>query len=222
MPRIARAVAKGYPHHIIQRGNNRDLVFFDDGDKRRYFELLKKYAEKWDGVLLAYCLMSNHVHLLVKPVKDKSLYKMMQGLTLCYSQYANRKYGRSGRLWENRYHSCIVDREKYLWAVARYIEQNPVRAGLVKKADDYAYSSARAHVKGIEDGVLGEELFDKGQRGDYTHLLRTGLKEDEIEAIRYHTRSGRPFGEEEFVKCMERKLRKPLVRRPRGRPRIRQ
>jgi len=218
MPRIARAVAMGYPHHIIQRGNNRELVFYDEEDKKEYLLLLAKYTEKWSCVVMAYCLMSNHVHLLVKPSMKESLYKMMQGITLCYSQYANRKYGRSGRLWESRYHSCIVDREKYLWAIARYIEQNPVRAGMVKKAEEYAYSSARAHVKGTIDRVLGEELFSCEHRKDYIQLLRTGLKEDEMEAIRYHARSGRPFGEAVFVKNMERKLKRPLSRRPKGRP----
>src|SRR5208283_3997593 len=194
MPRIARAVAKGYPHHIIQRGNNREVVFYDDEDKKQYLTLLTTYAEKRDSSVMAYCLMSNHVHLLIRPLSEESLSKTMQGTTLCYSQYANRKYGRSGRLWESRYHSCIVDHEKYLWAVARYIEQNPVRAGMVKKTEEYPYSSARAHVKGIKDGVLGEELFSEEQRGDYVQLLRTGMRDEEIGAVRYHTRSGRPLG----------------------------
>lgn len=218
MPRIARVVARGYPHHIIQRGNNREVVFFDDEDKERYLSLLKKYTEKWGSSILAYCLMSNHVHLLAKPSSEESLYKTMQGVTLCYSQYVNRKNKRTGRMWENRYHSCIVDQERYLWAVARYIEQNPVRAEIVKKAEEYIYSSARAHVKGIEDSVLGEDLFSKEQRGDYIQLLRTAITEEERDSVRYHTRTGRPFGEEEFVLQMEQKLKRPLTRRPRGRP----
>ena len=109
MPRIARAVATGFPHHIVQRGNNRERVFSDKEDEERYLSLLKKYSAKWDSPLLAYCLMSNHIHILTRPKTDESLYKMMQGVTLCYTQYANGKYQRSGRLWESRYHSCIVD-----------------------------------------------------------------------------------------------------------------
>ena len=218
MPRISRAVAKGYPHHIIQRGNNKESVFFDDEDRNQYLSLLKKYSEKWSAPVLAYCLMSNHVHLMVKPLSDDSLYKMMQGLTLCYTQYVNRKYQRTGRLWESRYHSCIVDKEQYLWAVARYIEQNPVRAKIVKKAETYPYSSAETHVKGAEDTVLGEELFSNNRRGDYIGMLRSSLTEKEKEAISYHTRVGRPFGNDDFIYGMEKKLKRPLARRPRGRP----
>jgi len=91
MSRIARIVAKGFPHHVIQRGNNRDKVFFTDEDRERYLSLLRKYSEKWNSPILAYCLMTNHVHLLTKPKSEESLYKMMQGLTLCYTQYSNRQ-----------------------------------------------------------------------------------------------------------------------------------
>ena len=155
MPRIGRAVAAGFPHHVIQRGNNREEVFFDVKDRKKYLALLKKYSMKWESTIISYCLMSNHIHLLTKPKSDESLYKMMQGLTLCYTQYFNRTYQRTGGLWECRYHSCIVHHEKYLWAVVRYVEQNPVRAGMVEKAEDYPYSSARAHVNGSKDAVLG-------------------------------------------------------------------
>jgi len=121
MPRIALAVALEFPHHVVQRGNNRENVFFNEEDKKKYLSLLKEYSGTWDTYILAYCLMSNHVHLLTRPIKNKSLYNMMQGITLCYTQYFNRTHKRTGRLWESRYHSCVVDKEKYLWAVARYI-----------------------------------------------------------------------------------------------------
>jgi len=184
MPRIARAVAKGYPHHVVQRGNNKQKVFFDDRDKTEYLSLLKKYSEKWTSPVLAYCLMSNHIHLLSKPNNEESLHKMMQGVTLCYTQYINRKYKRSGRLWESRYHSCVVDKDRYLWAVARYIEQNPVRAKMVTRAEDYAYSSAHAHLSSTKDEVLSEELFEESQRKDYVKLISTPNSEEELTDIR--------------------------------------
>jgi putative transposase len=218
MPRIARAVATGFPHHVIQRGNNREKIFFDKKDREQYLLLLKKYSDKWGSPILAYCLMSNHVHLLTRPKEEESLYKMMQGVTLCYTQYINRKYKRTGRLWESRYHSCIVDKEKYMWAVARYIEQNPTMAKIVKRVDDFPYSSARAHIQGISDEVLGEDLFEEGQRKDYREFLRAGIPEEEKNRIRYSTRTGRPFGSETFVKTVEKKLDRILILKSPGRP----
>lgn len=218
MPRIARAVATGFPHHVIQRGNNKEKVFFDKKDKEQYLSLLKKYVDKWDSPILAYCLMSNHIHLLTRPKEEESLYKMMQGVTLCYTQYINRKYKRTGRLWESRYHSCIVDKEKYLWAVARYIEQNPTRARIVKKEEDFPYSSARAHIYNVKDAVLGEDLFEEGQRKDYREFIRTGIPEEEKNRIRYSTRTGRPFGSETFIRSMEKKLERRFILKSPGRP----
>lgn len=222
MPRIARAVVVEFPHHVIQRGNNRKKVFFAKKDKEKYLSLLKKYAGKWNSPILVYCLMSNHVHLLTRPHREESLYKMMQGVTLCYTQYINRAYKRTGRLWESRYHSCIVDEEKYLWAAARYIEQNPVRAGIVKKEEDYRYSSARSHIAGAVDGVLGEELFTREQRKDYIKFIRENIPEVQLKSLRYSTRTGRPFGSEEFTKRMETKLKRTFTLKPPGRPRKRE
>ena len=162
--------------------------------------------------------MSNHVHSLTRPITNESLYKMMQGITLCYTQYFNRTYKRTGRLWESRYHSCVVDKEKYLWAAARYIEQNPVRVKIVKKAADYPYSSAKAHIQGLQDEILGEALFESRQMKDYVELMKSGIKEEEINDIRNRTRSGRPIGGESFIVKMERKLDRIFKVRPRGRP----
>ncbi|MDI6890216.1 MAG: transposase [Thermodesulfovibrionales bacterium] len=219
MPRIARAVATGFPHHVLQRGNNREKVFFDKKDREQYLSLLKKYSDKWDSPILAYCLMNNHVHLLTRPKEEESLYKMMQGVTLCYTQYINRKYKRTGRLWESRYHSCIVDKEQYLWAVAKYIEQNPTRAKIVKKVEDFPYSSARVHIDGVKDEVLGEDLFEEGQRKGYGGFIRGGIPEEERNRIRYSTRTGRPFGSEKFVRSMEKKLDRRFILKSPGRPR---
>jgi len=218
MPRTARAIIASYPHHVVQRGNNKQDVFFDGEDRAKYCALLEKYSEKWKAPILAYCLMTNHVHLLVKPKEDASLYKMMQGVSLCYTQFVNRKYGRTGRLWESRYHSCIVDRDVYLWAVARYIETNPVRARMVEKAEDYPYSSAPSHVAGVKDGLLGEELFDKAQRKDYRAFIRTAVSAGDMDRVRYHTRSGRPLGKDAFVSRLEKKTGRDFSRKP-GRPR---
>jgi len=111
-----------------------------------------------------------------------------------------------------------VDKEKYLWTVARYIEQNPVRAKIVKKAADYPYSSAKAHIQGLQDEILGKALFKSRQMEDYVELMKAGIKEEEIKNIRNHTRSGRPIDSERFIVKMERKLDRIFKVRPRGRP----
>jgi len=215
---MARAVAAGFPHHLVQRGNNRQAVFFSKKDRQAYLSLLKAYAYKWECATLAYCLMENHVHLLAKPKKEESLYKMMQGVTLCYTQYINRTYQRTGRLWESRYYSCIVDKKNYLWTVARYIEDNPVRAGLVKRPEDFPYSSAKAHIEGIKENILGEELFEKGQEKDYANIFKTKIPDDEITILRKHLRSGRPLGSVSFIKRIENRLNRQFDLRGPGRP----
>ena len=207
MSRIARIGAKGFPHHVIQRGNNRENVFFTDKDRKRYLSLLRKYSEKRNSPILAYCLMTNHVYLLTKPKSEESLYKMMQGLTLCYTQYSNRTHKRTGRLWESRYHSCIVDRDTYLWAVARYIEQNPIRAKVVKKPEDFPYSSARAHILGVKNETLTEPRFNEDTRVDYKEFVRGVIPEKEKDAIRTTVRTGRPLGSNGFLVWLQRKLK---------------
>jgi len=213
MPRIARAIAIDFPHHIIQRGNNRDKVFFAQETRTKYLNLLKDYADRWRVSILGYCLMTNHVHLLVRPHDEKSLAKMMQGITLCYTQYVNKRYKRSGRLWESRYHSSIVDEESYLWSVLRYIEQNPRRAKMVKNPEDYPYSSATAHIKGIKDEVLNEELFDEEGKKEYIKFIKTEPKESEINLIRKASKTGKPLGDESFVTRIAKLLERDFVTR---------
>lgn len=219
MPRIARAVAAGFPHHVIHRGNNKEAVFSDEEDRRRYMTLLAKYSTKWESPILSYCLMTNHVHLLSKPQENESLYKMMQGVTLCFTQHINRKYNRTGRLWESRYHSCIVDSEQYLWAVARYIEQNPVRAMIAINPEDYPYSSARAHFGLVKNELINDELFPESQRKDYIAFVRGEIEEEQLKEIRTSIRTGRPLTSNRGLKAIEEKLARRLTALPIGRPR---
>ncbi len=211
MPRVARAVAVDFPHHVIQRGNNRQKVFFAQETRARYLDLLKEYAAKWDVSILAYCLMTNHVHLLVRPGKEESLAKMMQGVGLSYTQYINKRYKRTGRLWESRFHSCIIDEEPYLWAVARYIERNPKRARIVKEIEDYPYSSAVAHIKGIKDDLLTEELFDEGEREEYLKAIQAEVEESETNLIRQATKTGKPLGGKSFINRMAELLGRDFI-----------
>ncbi len=194
-------------------------MFFDEGDRSRYLSLLTKYAAKWNLTVLSYCLMTNHVHLLTTPQEDESLYKMMQGVTLCFTQHINRKYNRTGRLWESRYHSCIVDKESYLWAVARYIEQNPVRAKITVTPEEYPFSSARAHFGLAHSDLIGDELFHEKQREEYITFVRGEIEEDQLKDIRNSLKTGRPLTSNKCLKAIEEKLARRLSAQPVGRPR---
>ncbi|HAW53140.1 MAG TPA: transposase, partial [Flavobacteriales bacterium] len=139
MPRIARIVAPGLPHHVTQRGNNRAPVFFSNEDRQIYLKLLADYALKHKLQVWAYCLMDNHVHLLVVPETESSLACGVGLTNQVYTQYLNRKLNQSGRIWQNRFFSSVVENEQYLWAVARYIERNPLKVGLVNSAENYRW-----------------------------------------------------------------------------------
>ena len=193
MPRNARAVAVGYPHHITQRGNNREPVFYDDQDRRTYIDLLKLYTQKFQVDIWAYCLMPNHVHLLTVPQEHGALALGVGRTNQVYTRYVNRKYLRSGRVWQNRFYSCIVDSDEYLWSVARYIENNPVKAGLVPTAAEYPWSSARYHLEGRADSVIsGSNWLKEENRREYCQFM-SGVDEKMTNMINQATRSGRPL-----------------------------
>ena len=218
MPRIARICAVSYPHHITQRGNNRETVFFEDKDREFYLKTLSRYSHKWAFEIWAYCLMTNHIHILTVPGKEESLARGIGATNLVYTQYINRKYKRSGRLWQNRFFSTIVEKEPYLWVTARYIEQNPVRAKLVRKAGDYPWSSARAHVSGMKDDILSRESWlEERELNVYREFLRHEDKETEA-SIRKATSTGRPLGTVEFIKRLEKILKHDMLPKKAGRP----
>jgi len=147
MPRIARIVIPGCPHHITQRGNNRQDVFFVDDDRQRYLAILAAQAERFGLTVQGYCLMTNHVHLIATPREPESLAKAVGRTHWLYTQYVNRLHGRSGHLWQNRFYSCALD-EPHFYAAMIYVERNPVRARLVRRAWRYPWSSAAAHCDG--------------------------------------------------------------------------
>lgn len=219
MPRIARIVYTSYPHHIIQRGNNRQAVFFDDRDRSFYLSLLKKYASECSCKVKAHCLMDNHVHMLLVPYQLDSLAKMMQKLSLTFTQYFNKKYRRTGRLWESRFHSTPVHKDSYLWAVCRYIEKNPVRAKIVKRPVDYRWSSARANTSDTyQDGIVDPIWKDYLNLDEYVKFLDKDEDDKQIGEIRRATYSGMPVGPDIFIKNISEQLGIVLEKNPRGRP----
>ena len=218
MPRIARVIAPGYPHHVTQRGNNRATVFFDDEDRQTYLDILNRYSRKHDLQIWAYCLMDNHLHLLAVPETEGSLSRGVGLTNQVYTQYLNRKLGQSGRIWQNRFFSCVVENETYLWTVARYIERNPLKAGLAQNPEGYRWSSARAHLVGADDEILGPASWlDPAERSAYASFLgvENGKADD---AIRSATSTGRPLGSDAFVESLESRLQQALRPKKVGRP----
>ena len=161
MARIARVVVPHYPHHIIQRGNRRQNVFFSDHDKDAYICLLYEQIKKWNILIWAYCLMDNHVHLIALPKDENSLARAIGETHRKYTKMINFRKGWKGYLWQGRFISYPMD-EQYLYAAVRYIEINPVRSGLVEKAEDYPWSSAKAHILKKEDKLLSYNFMTSG------------------------------------------------------------
>jgi putative transposase len=220
MPRIARVVAVGLPHHVTQRGTNREQVFFDDDDRRFYLWTLAQYRRKYAVDIWGYCLMDNHMHALAVPHQPDSLARCLACTNLVYTQRVNRKQGRSGRLWQNRFFSCPVDKDEYLWPVLRYIDRNPVRSHTVRQAWEYQWSSARHHVAGEADVLLNEPdwLVAELRRRKYRSYLKDESEELAWE-IRRTTATGRPLGSSAFLAALESSLDRALGVGRRGRPR---
>ena len=218
MPRIARIIAPNYPHHITQRGNNRSDVFFDDEDKTKYLSLLKYYSEKCSVDIWAYCLMNNHVHILAVPAERGSLSHCIGRTNLLYTQHVNLKYKRSGLLWQNRFFSTIVDTEAFLWAVVRYIEQNPVKSSLVTLPQDYPWSSCWVNITGQKNQFITVQgWLEETERESYRIFLMQ--KDPALDnKIRMNTSTGRPLGGEDFVAGLENQLCRKLLPGRAGRP----
>jgi putative transposase len=211
-------VAIGFPHHVTQCGNNRADVFFHDQDREHYLRTLVRYCAEFKLQVWAYCLMTNHVHLLVVPEREYSLAQGIGRTNLIYTQYVNREYRRSGRVWQNRFFSCPVDRDEYLWTACRYIERNPVRARLVVKPWDFQWSSARHHVLGTPDPALSPSQWPASEsREQYREYLDQVEPENDTTRIRTSTQTGRPLGSPSFIERLEIKLGRILRPQKAGR-----
>ena len=154
MPRRARLILPEVTVHVIQRGNNRQACFYQETDYRNYLDWLHEYAIECECRIHAYVLMTNHVHLLATPSQADSLRAMMKRLGQRYGQYINRTYQRSGTLWEGRYKSCLTSNETYVLGCYRYIELNPVRAGMIHHPAEYRWSSYRANAQGDKNSII--------------------------------------------------------------------
>jgi putative transposase len=209
MARIARAIAPAMAHHVTQRGNRRQQVFFNDDDYQAYLELMAQWCTKFKVEAWAYCLMPNHVHLIVVPETKDGLALAIGEAHRRYTRRINFREGWRGHLWQGRFSSFIME-EKYLLACARYMELNPVRAGLTKKPEDWRWSSAAAHLKGQDDLLVKARPLLEMVNSSWKKFLAVDVGESEIEVLRRHERTGRPMGADAFIEKLERLLDRKL------------
>jgi putative transposase len=202
MPRMARAVVPGVPHHVTQRGDRRESVFLAKADYRRYLNLLREYAGPRGLGIVAYCLMPNHVHLVVLPQEEGSLASVLKPVHTRYAQYMNWVHQMTGRRWQGRFFSCPMDSE-HAAAAIRYVETNPVRAGLAERAEEYRWSSAAAHAGMRRDDVLSADAHQYADVEDWLAWLRGQDDNATVAMLRRYTKTGRPLGDEAFVAFME-------------------
>ncbi|MBF0274624.1 MAG: transposase [Nitrospinae bacterium] len=219
MPRLSRVVFFGVPHHITQRGNRRADVFFTDADKNAYLELLQKYSQQNNVEILAYCLMTNHIHLIAIPEAEDGLHRVLKPLHMRYAQRVNRQKGWIGHFWQGRFFSSPLD-DAYLWASLRYVERNPVRAGIVAQAEDYRWSSAAAHCGKCKDPILTKDtewLKRLEAIDDWSSWLSIKDEQDKVEVLRTYIMKGLPCGSDKFILSLEKRTGRNLKYRKQGR-----
>jgi REP-associated tyrosine transposase len=214
MPRLARAVVPGFPHHITQRGNRRQQTFFHDEDYALYRALMAEWCHHYRVEIWAYCLMPNHAHLIAVPETSEGLRCAVGEAHRRYTAEVNRREKWVGHLWQGRFSSFVMD-DRYLLSAARYVELNPVSAGLVSRAEEYPWSSARAHLFGRDDGLV--TVAPLLSRVDYwSAFLDAGTPSDAADQLRRHEKTGRPLGSDDFIDHLERLLNRVLRPRKSG------
>ena len=226
MARLPRLVLPGQPHHLIQRGNNRQPIVLDDEDRRQFLVFLREAAATHRVALHAYVLMDNHLHLLATPTETQGLSRMMQSLGRRYVGWFNQRHGRSGTLWEGRFRAAPIEGERHLLACMRYIELNPLRAGLGGEPGGFAWSSGPHHLGQRRDPLvtehplfwaLGNTPFER--EATYRELQAQGVAEDEAKALTEAALKGWPLGSTGFLQALAEGSARPVAPRKRGRPR---
>jgi putative transposase len=221
MPRKPRFFVPGLPVHVVQRGNNRQAIFFEEIDYQLYLSLLNEARSRYGCEIHAYVLMTNHVHILATPLEKVSVSRMMQYVGRHYVPYINQKYRRSGTLWEGRFKAALVETSEYLLACYRYVELNPVRAGIVRHPGEYRWSSYGRNGLQLEDGLVTthteyQELgtSDQERAKNYRMLFEGALPESSLKSFREYTQFGTPLGNskfrEEIEAALEMKTGQPL------------
>lgn len=225
MARLPRLTVPGYPYHIFQRGNNRQVIFSSVADRQILLDLLSESASKFAVDVHAYVLMDNHFHLLATPRSVESLPQMMQAVGRRYVRHFNAAQGRSGTLWEGRYKSALVQTDRYLLACMVYIDLNPVRAGLVAQAQDYLWSSHR-HYAGLRSDKLVSPhplLWELGntpfaRESSYRQIVQAGITAGQQVALTQSVMSGWALGDLEFVAHLQKTTPRRLSKSAPGRP----
>jgi len=225
MARLPRLTLAGYPHHIILRGNNRQAIFMDSADFERMLALLQNHAMEQGVQVHAYVLMSNHLHLLLTPLQNDSLPKMMQAVGRSYVLYFNKRHGRSGTLWEGRYRSTLIQTERYLLACMAYIDLNPVRASMVVQAADYLWSSHGHYIGRQNEAWLSPHplYWEMGntpfaREAAYAAMVQSGIGHKQQQALTSSALSGWALGEDAFVEGLQKQTPRRVNAAKAGRP----
>ena len=225
MGRPLRPVADGLVYDAINRGNNRVRVFADDGDFRAFLRALAQTQVRYPFALFGYALMSNHFHLLLRPAPGQSISRILQSLTVAHTWRYHRRHRSVGHVWQGRFKSPVIQDDEHLLTVLRYVEANPLRAGLVADLRDYAWTSYAAHGLGRANPLLCEVpawarlgATEAARQAYWRQWLHEPVTERELAALRRSVTSGRPFGDETWARGMGERLGLPLEPKRRGRP----
>ena len=217
MARMARVVAAGTPHHVTQRGNRRQQTFFRDGDYLRYLQLAAEWCAKADVECWGYCLMPNHVHLILTPRSTSGLRAALAPLHWRYTYEVNKRERWTGYLWQGRFASYPMD-DGYFLEASRYVGLNPVRAGLVARAEQWPWSSVRAHLRGADDPLVRTAPLRCHVRERMAQFFASDVSEEARRKLRRAAATGRPLGGADWLKALEKSTGRTLVAPARGRP----